>query len=229
QNLTGSVLNTFSSGPSFSILSAPQFTATSQICNSVYSDFRNFMSSSFLPRTTSTSLPSSSLVLYGTAATPATVLLPPNQTVNSGQTITGFGTLLVPASLTIEGTVNWTGNVIVYGSDSSSTNLEVDGGLNVTGNLLIVGGRGGDVLFRDRGDVTVNGALTAITDYTQSSTKLELCFEKNLVVNGLLTALAPSNETRFDSGSISRITGSYQLGPTIASPSRPETRVRFES
>jgi hypothetical protein len=234
-DLTGALLNSSQPGNSPAVQYLPDPDSTYKICDGFYSDFRTQMMSSFLPQTRSTRLPSSrpKTITHGSSASPVKLQFPKDQRLRRGQTLTGYGTLVFSKNLVVESgaTLDWKGNVIVFGDPSSDASLQIGGRLQVDGTLLVMAATGRDAKFLgdSRSEVTVNGAFLMVTDYTQPNHKAAFEVRNNFTVNGVLMELSPNHETQFRSGSVARITGSYELGPALDPLLDLKTRLKFES
>ena len=82
--------------------------------------------------------------------------------------------------------------------------------------FLVAGGSQDARFLADQGsNVTVNGAVVLVTDYTQSTPRAQLEVRDSFTVNGVIMELSPNHETNFTKDSTVRITGSYDLGPAL--------------
>lgn len=233
EDVSGSVTNTFQPGNAeLSMAQAPQDEASLTIYASMYDEFTGHLNTNYLPGAAPQSLPGSGSVTYGSSASPANFKFPANQKLKSGQTLSGNGTLVFSRNLVVENgaTLNWNGNLVIYADPGQDANLEVDGKLNVTGNILLVGSDGKNVkmLVKHQGEVTVNGALTALTEYSDTATKIEFYVENKLTVNGLITTVASKFQSEFKAGSEVDITGSFQIGRPHEAEKDTELKLKFE-
>jgi len=86
----------------------------------------------------------SSPVVYGTPASPQTVVFDADKLeIQRGGSVTGYGNLIVTgdAALLNDSVLNWTGNVIILGGKNKDATLKnKKGNLTVDGTILVLGG-----------------------------------------------------------------------------------------
>lgn len=132
---------------------------------------------------------------------------------NSG-TLKGSGTLVINKGMTITGTLDWTGEVIVANSDDAMVNVKGD--LIVDGVLAVQGM--GDatsmgVYIRSGGGVTVGTTANpgAFTLLGSANTQSPIHFDngsKGAFVNGIMSIMGNDLSMRFDTGAKMDIQGS---------------------
>jgi hypothetical protein len=130
--------------------------------------------------------------------------------------LTGHGTLVVSESLFVQSgaTLDWNGDVIVLGTSGADALISNEGNISVTGNFVLIGDDNRDVSFVSKpgAGVTVNGALTVLTDYSNTGTKAQFLIESDMQVTGLLTLMAGIHQTEFKPSCNVQILGSLQMG-----------------
>ena len=166
----------------------------------------------------------------------------PNIENISGQTITGYGTLIVGDDFILSAgtTLDWYGDIFVIGDSTDDAELKVTGAgssLTVTGNVVVLGEGAIDTEFEvdHGGSATINGALFLGTDWTNPAgpeAELEIEEGGTLIVNGLLTLMGAEVEIEFkdvisNSNNQISITGQMQLAVPPASAGI-ETEVELE-
>lgn len=143
---------------------------------------------------------------YGSEASPVTMYVPNPQKVQTGQTVTGYGTLIIGENLNIDGALTWYGNVFVVGDDTRDSKLEVhDGALNVTGNLVILGEGILTTRLKVSGPsatTTINGSLFLCSGWNtiKAESRFEVEHDASLTVNGLVTMVGAEIDIEFDPG-----------------------------
>lgn len=232
-DVVGSVTNTFQPGNvDLSIQELPPEETSISIYASLWTDLRSQVNTVYLPSAAAQTLPGSGNATYGTAGSPVQYWFPADQKIKGGQTISGHGTLLFNRNMIVEagGTLNWNGNIVVFGENSFDVFFDIDGQVNVTGNIIVVGSSGRNARFsiKGLGQVTVNGALTVLTEYANSATQMQFLVDNDLTVNGLITTVAARHQTEFKPGSDVSITGSFQVGRLDGSQSGTELKMKFE-
>jgi Tfp pilus assembly protein PilX len=199
---------------------------------SLYTDVRDRIDNYLLPSATLKVLLPAVSQTYGTSSSPVTYKFAVDQKLSLGQTLSGYGTLLFNRSLIVEkgATLNWNGNLIVYGDSLTDAVLEIDGKVNVTGNILLVGGSGRNIKYiqKSNGELNLEGALTAMTQYTSSGTKAEFYVENTFNVTGLVTTFASKHQLEMKGGSNMDITGSFQFGRPMEASDGTELKLKIE-
>jgi hypothetical protein len=236
-DIVGSVTNTFQ--PGNADLSIQHVTNSSiSITDSMYWDLRTDIQNDYLPIATNKSFPGSAgNVVYGSPSSPVNYKFVANERIKPGQSISGYGNLVFSRNLEVEagGSINWNGNIIIYPDDGNDSYFDIDGTVNVTGNIFVIGstpsqsaGKNVRFLVKSQGNVTVNGALTVLTNYADPATQIQFLVENNLTVDGLVTVVTPKHQIEFKPGSDTLINGSLQVGRMAEDQSGTEFKMKFE-
>jgi hypothetical protein len=193
-----------------------------------YNDIRDKVTNDILPIATNTVLPGGS-VTWGTAVAPQTRKFVAGQKLTSGRTVNGYGTLVFNRDLVIEsgGTLNWHGDVFIFGDTTNDAIFEIDGTMNVTGNVVLItgGNRNATFLIKSNGVVNVEGTLNATTNYNTAGTKLQFLVENKLTVTGMLTTGASIHQTEYKPGCDVLIEGLYNF---VMPPNADAQDVQFK-
>jgi len=191
-------------------------------------------------RVTNTIIPAAQVVksvsggktTLGSADKPGVYYLPETMVLKTGQTLDGFGTLVV-SDLMVEksAALSWEGNLIVIGDSKKSAKLSVkDGKLEVKGNLVILGeGKEESRLSIKDGEALVEGSFLLATDYDEKKAKkaaLDLDYG-DLEVEGLVTMLGSKIDVKVDKWSDLDVTGMFQIGQPDG-PSKEDLKLTFE-
>lgn len=151
---------------------------------------------------------------WGSSTSPGNFVVGAEKLV-SGQTVSGHGRLVVTEKLEIEdgATLNWDGDIIVYGNESLDSDLVVKGDVNMTGNLIVLGQRDrySKLTLTPMGTINVDGALTSVSD-PDSQSQLQFLTEGQMNVDGILSILGPKNQTEFKDLSDTVVNGMIQIG-----------------
>ena len=168
-----------------------------------------------IPGADSTSLPSSSDIVYGSSGAPVTKYFSADSKLKSGQKLRGHGTLIFSNLFEIENgaSIDWNGDIVVLVDSPRATNFLIDGKLKLTGNLAMLSKGNQDAMFlvKGNGEVDVVGAVTAMTNFANPSTKLELLVENKFRVDGIVTIGAGIHQIEFKQGSDTFIRGMLQI------------------
>lgn len=195
-DITGSVTNTFN-GSDLSIDKIAASDMGVDVPSTIHSDLRTHIDTNYYSPATSQTLSGSAT--WGSPGSPVLYKFSPGSKLSSG-TVSGHGTLVFSNNMEIESgaTINWNGDIIIYGDNSNDANLIVDGTLNVTGNIIVVAGDNRNLKFENKinSDVDVTGAVTLLSDNT-NETKIEFYVENDFTLNGTMTQIASIHQTEF--------------------------------
>ena len=231
-NISGSPTDSFSGVDLPIYLDQPQPGLLSDL-GSLYTELRSELDSSVIPSAEVKTIDHTQTTLtYGSADSPATVLVQ-DDLLKDGQTLTGYGTLIVSQKFVIESgsTLNWNGDIIIYGGDSTDPELEVNGNFNVDGSISLVGAPTKDakIIIKQTGTSTLTGALTMYSDYAMEGTRTDFFVEGSMTLDGLLTLIGPKQQIEFKDTSDVNITGMFQMGSPERPPEDPtELQLKFE-
>lgn len=158
-------------------------------------------------------------LVYGSAENPEVVHFDGKVTLKQGDSITGFGTLIISNEVRLSNfaQINWTGDIIVFADASKAAKMifDHDSDLVVDGNLAVLGEGLQDVEFKVASDasVRVNGAATLGTyqDSTKGK-KVKLEVSGDLRVDGLFSLVGAKVELNLKDGSNTDINGMLQIG-----------------
>ncbi|MEM7165601.1 MAG: hypothetical protein AAF581_09055 [Planctomycetota bacterium] len=163
--------------------------------------------------------------VWGTAANPEVTVIEAGMIGSdrvfdqSGQTVTGHGTLIIKHTCNPLRHLNfeWTGNIFIIGYDGDGDDLFRPYGLDATinGNMILLSDDGTEASFEPEGgsQITVNGALLTLAESASHESEVEMLGNSDLVVNGLLGMFGSRIELEIsDSDSSLTINGSLAIG-----------------
>ena len=180
--------------------------------NDLYAELTDEINNTVVPGATSESVGNKTL---GSSGSPGTYYFPNDETLQNSDIFNGYGTLVIEKSLLIQSgtTMNWTGDVIVFGGEDTDSSLTVEGALNVTGNLMIVGqaARNSYMTVTSTGTVNVEGTMSSMTSEASGS-QLQFLSEGDLTIDGILSVLGPNIQTEFKDTSDTLLEGMFQIG-----------------
>ena len=156
--------------------------------------------------------------VYGTPDAPTLVYLTDKHPhLRAGQTLTGFGTLVIGDDFKMdEGTkLDWHGNVVVMGHDGKKATVDVHGDFNVTGTVVVLGEGKGDAEFKVKkeGSATIDGGFFILSSSVDGKgKKAKLDIQGDFTVNGLATLFGGKVEWKSKKESDVLIDGMLQIG-----------------
>lgn len=146
--------------------------------------------------------------------------------IDSSQTLTGSGTLVIAADVDVLGSIDWDGDVIV--ANASGARLDVGGRVDVTG-VLSVQGIGGatnmGVSVGNGGRIAVDGAFPLLGDDT-SDALLQYASGARILVDGIMTVMGNDLAMEFSTGGELYVSGSLALVTPAGSETGVDIRFR---
>ncbi len=217
-NLTGSVANEFNGVD----LPLEHYADSEEFLDELagaHTEMTDHIADQLLTTAKNSTISSASNIVYGAMGSHEEFYFPNDEVLTDGQTLTGYGTLIVNKKFQIENgaTFNWNGDLIIFGNESSDSELEVDGQATVTGTILVLGQAEKDskLTMKTAGQLDVTGSITSISDPSTVS-KTMFITEGTVNLNGVLSILGPTVQTEFKDTSDTNITGTIQIGAPAA-------------
>ena len=217
-NLTGSVANEFNGVD----LPLEHYADSEEFLDELagaHTEMTDHIADQLLTTAKKSTISSASNIVYGAMGSHEQFYFPNDEVLTDGQTLTGYGTLIVNKKFQIENgaTFNWNGDLIIFGNESSDSELEVDGQATVTGTILVLGQAEKDskLTMKTAGQLDVTGSITSISDPSTVS-KTMFITEGTVNLNGVLSILGPTIQTEFKDTSETNITGTIQIGAPAA-------------
>ncbi len=221
-NLTGSPMNTFpdSVDPTLEIPVA-HVTGYDSTLDNLTALYDQMVTTVNGLRTTATTVAGLSGT-YGDPNNPVSIYVPNWEPID-GQTITGYGTLIVGDKMELKNlsTLNWTGDIFVVGDNTKDAKMKVENSnLNVDGNLVFLGEGPVETEFEIKtgGHAVINGSLFLGSSWNKadnSESEIEVKDGGILEVNGLLTMIGSEIEIEFEG----------EIDDDLIAPSNPNNAV----
>ncbi len=210
-NITGTPTNEWS-GVEIPVIYDSEAAGFLDDLDDLYAELTDEINNTVVPGATSESVGNKTL---GSSGSPGTYYFPNDETLQNSDIFNGYGTLVIEKSLLIQSgtTMNWTGDVIVFGGEDTDSSLTVEGALNVTGNLMIVGqaDRNSFMTVKNTGTVDVEGTMSSMTSQASGS-QLQFLSQGAVTIDGILSVLGPNIQTEFKDTSDTYVEGMFQIG-----------------